>query len=48
MHVPASTFQKILKIAADVGFQQSEQQPQVRCCRAVVFENGDSAAQSDS
>ena len=37
LHVPAKTYQKMLEIAADVGFQQSEQ-PQVRWCCAVVLE----------
>jgi ubiquinone/menaquinone biosynthesis C-methylase UbiE len=39
MHVSTSTFEKMLEIAAGVGFRQSEQ-PQVRRCRAVVFEKG--------
>ncbi len=37
IHVPARTYQKMLDIAADVGFRQTEQ-PKVRWCRAVVLE----------
>ena len=37
IHVTASTYQKMLEIATDVGFRQSEH-PQVRWCRAVVLE----------
>jgi ubiquinone/menaquinone biosynthesis C-methylase UbiE len=41
LHVPAGTFQQMLEIAADVGFRQSAEQPQVRRCRAVVLVKAD-------
>ena len=53
LHVSASTFQKMLEIAADVGFRQSAEQPQVRRCRAIVFgkvgpvEGGDRGTRKD-
>jgi ubiquinone/menaquinone biosynthesis C-methylase UbiE len=37
LHVPAGKYQKMLEIANDVGFQQSEG-PRVRRCRSVVLE----------
>ena len=48
LHVPASTFEKMLAIGEGLGFRQSEQ-PQVRRCRAVVFlKAADSAGKSES
>jgi len=48
LHVPTSSFQRMLEIAAAVGFWQSAEQPQVRRCYAVVFVKTDPVSKSDS
>jgi ubiquinone/menaquinone biosynthesis C-methylase UbiE len=48
MHVPTSSFQRMLEIATAVGFRQSAEQPQVRRCHAVVFMKTDPASKSES
>ena len=48
LHVPGHAFQKMLEIAADVGFRQSAEQPQVRHCFAVVFVKSNPTNKSES
>jgi hypothetical protein len=48
LHVPTSSFQRTLEVAAAVGFRQSAEQPQVRRCHAVMFVKTDPVSKDES